>query len=299
MAGPRPWGPDVARAAGRQGADARHRVWRDPGLDGVELLLARGQRTHFARHFHQGYALGVLESGGLRFRYLGRDCLAQPGELNMVVPGEVHDGRPASDPGFGYRMLYLSPQAVARAAGALYSPDQAPDFAAGVLDNPPLAQALTSLHRALEAGETSLLERQSRLEALLCAWIARHAQGGHAQSRARQPGLTGAEPRAVRLARHYLDEHFARPVPLEELARATGLSGTHLNRQFSRALGLPPHAYQVQLRVERARALLASGSGPADAALEAGFADQSHLNRHFRRLTGVTPGAYAKIVQDR
>ena len=64
-------------------------------------------------------------------------------------------------------------------------------------------------------------------------------------------------------------------------------------------MGLAPHEYQVQLRVNRARALLESGESAAQAALDSGFADQSHLNRHFRRILGLTPGAYRKIVQDR
>ena len=268
-------------------------IWKPKGLGGVECLRAEHVGVRFARHFHEGYAVGVIESGALGFRYLGRDCVAAAGAVNMVVPGEVHDGHPASPQGFAYRMFYLDAPVVERLAGELDGQGvKIPDFPGGVIQDPQLASALRRLHLDLEAGSTTLLERQSRLSTILSAWISRHAER---KSRVRPAD----EPRAVSRAREYLRERASSPVSLEELSQASGLSGFRLNRQFSRFVGLAPHAYQVMLRVEAARALIASGRSVSDAALESGFCDQSHLTRHFRRITGLTPGAYGKIVQDR
>jgi AraC-like DNA-binding protein len=49
----------------------------------------------------------------------------------------------------------------------------------------------------------------------------------------------------------------------------------------------------IQMRVFRAKQLLAAGVPIAQAAFDTGFTDQSHLNRHFKRLVGITPGQYA------
>jgi len=68
---------------------------------------------------------------------------------------------------------------------------------------------------------------------------------------------------------------------------------------FKRALGIPPHAFQVQLRLARSQRLLRKGEPLARVAVETGFADQSHFTRSFKRLVGVTPGAYSKNVQYR
>ncbi|MCP6275069.1 helix-turn-helix domain-containing protein, partial [Klebsiella pneumoniae] len=65
-----------------------------------------------------------------------------------------------------------------------------------------------------------------------------------------------------------------------------------LTRAFKAAFGLAPHAYLVQLRLSRARRLLADGLSPAETAAALGFADQSHLGRWFRRAYGLTPAAY-------
>ena len=52
-------------------------------------------------------------------------------------------------------------------------------------------------------------------------------------------------------------------------------------------------------RVGEAKRLLEAGTAPAEAALEAGFSDQSHLTNQFKRLIGLTPGQYAAIFRER
>lgn len=69
---------------------------------------------------------------------------------------------------------------------------------------------------------------------------------------------------------------------------------SNLVRAFRGATGLPPHAYQRQLRINRAQALLRRGESPAAVAAATGFADQSHLTRTFRNALGITPAAYAR-----
>ncbi len=71
-----------------------------------------------------------------------------------------------------------------------------------------------------------------------------------------------------------------------------GLDPFALLRGFSRAYGLPPHAWVIQERVRHAQALLRTGLAPAEVAAEVGFSDQSHLTRHFKRILGFTPGSY-------
>jgi AraC family transcriptional regulator len=79
---------------------------------------------------------------------------------------------------------------------------------------------------------------------------------------------------------------------LNDIAEAVHLSPFHVARLFKQALGVSPHQYLIQVRVNSARSLLSAGSGErslAEVASAVGFADQSHLTRHFKRLLGVTP----------
>lgn len=83
---------------------------------------------------------------------------------------------------------------------------------------------------------------------------------------------------------------------LAELATLSGVSRFQLLRGFAREIGITPHAYLVQRRVRLARQLLADGQTPAQAALLAGFADQSHMTRAFVRQLGVTPSRYRAAI---
>lgn len=76
---------------------------------------------------------------------------------------------------------------------------------------------------------------------------------------------------------------------LDAMARMAGFSPWHFLRLFRRHTGLTPHAYQTDCRLRRLRALLRAGTTAAEAALAAGFSDQSHMQRIFKRHHAITP----------
>jgi len=263
-----------------------------PFLGGVEMLSASFVTHSFSRHFHEGYAIGRILRGAMRFRYLGENLVAPAGEVNLVVPGETHDGCAADGAGWAYRMFYVKPEALYEASKALSPKPFLPDFSMGVIRDPSLAACVASTHESLAAPDVSLLEKETRLLWLLAEWISRHADQ-------RRPWPTIKPERgAAGLARDYLMTHMDRDIPLEELSKAANSSPFHLVRLFTREYGLPPHAFLTQVRLDRAKELLAGKTRLADVAAATGFADQSHLTRLFKRRFGLTPGKFRKIVQN-
>ncbi|BDQ34578.1 AraC family transcriptional regulator [Pseudodesulfovibrio portus] len=263
-----------------------------PFLGGVDMLRARFVTQSFSRHFHEGFAVGCIESGAMRFNYRGASVVAAQGQVNLVVPGEAHDGHGADREGWAYRMFYLKPEALMEGARALMARPDLPHFRQGVLDDPALAGCIARTHRLLERSDVSLIEKETRLLWLLAHWISRHADETGAWPE------YGHEHHAVRRAREVIEDRFAEDMPLTELARLAGLSPFHLVRVFEKRIGVTPHGYLTQTRVERARQRLARGERIADIAAECGFSDQAHLTRLFKRQTGITPGKYRKIVQN-
>jgi AraC-like DNA-binding protein len=266
---------------------------RLPILGGVELLAARYVEQRFSRHFHEGYALGVIEDGALAFRYRGEGLVAAPGEINLTVPGEVHDGHPAADSGWAYRMFYLPQTALETAAGRLGGSQSAPYFPRAVLRDPELAREIALVHRALCEPATPLLEKETRLLGLLAAWTVRHAIDRPAEPK------TGPNRPELRRVTDYMADCLAEDIRLDDLARLAELSPFHLIRVFTGHTGLPPHAYLVAKRLERARELLGTPLRLAEVAAHAGFADQAHLTRLFKRRYGITPGAYRNFLQNK
>lgn len=97
----------------------------------------------------------------------------------------------------------------------------------------------------------------------------------------------------ARRAVAYIDANLESKLEVQGLAELASLSKSHFSRAFKRSLGLPPMAYVMLRRVERAKVLMTSTTRQlTEIALICGFADQSHLNRSFRRIIGVSPGRW-------
>jgi len=80
------------------------------------------------------------------------------------------------------------------------------------------------------------------------------------------------------------------------LEAVTGMTRYAVARDFRACLGTSPYRYLVMRRLDRARALIRSGTPLAEAALRCGFADQSHMTRQFKQAYGLSPGRYAVMA---
>ena len=100
----------------------------------------------------------------------------------------------------------------------------------------------------------------------------------------------GLSAGAMRRVREYMDVHLGESIDLSMLAGVAGLSVHHFARQFKQSIGVTPHHYLTQKRVQRAQEMLAQTDlSLAEIAYAAGFSDQGHLARHFRHMLGTTP----------
>jgi AraC-like DNA-binding protein len=126
----------------------------------------------------------------------------------------------------------------------------------------------------------------------------RHLVASHASKEsAVDESMSSSDTDLVGRAQDFLHARYTGRVTLSALAESCRLSPFQMIRAFRRVLGVPPLAYLLQFRVNRAQALLREGSGLAEVAYTCGFADQSHLTRAFKRVVGVPPGQYARSVR--
>jgi AraC-like DNA-binding protein len=264
--------------------------WQSQELGSPLESLTATYITHaFGRHTHEGFAIGVIERGAETFYYRGSIHIASAGSIVVVSPDELHTGQSATDYGWSYRMIYPAADLLARIASELAGcPRGIPYFTSPIFFDDAVFVALRAAHIALEQSH-SALERETRLMEALAMLIRRHAEDRPPLA---QPGLAH---HALRQAQDYLRAHFAEDISLEHLARLVYLSPFHLSRLFREQLGLPPHTYLNQIRVNRAKNLLNAGLSLTDVAYTVGFADQSHLTKAFKRVVGIPPGQYRKI----
>jgi AraC-like DNA-binding protein len=89
------------------------------------------------------------------------------------------------------------------------------------------------------------------------------------------------------------------PAPtIEDLAREVRISPFHFIRQFEAVFGVTPHQYRIQVRLDRAKELLASGQlSVTDVCMEVGFSSLGSFSTLFTRRFGETPSAYRRRVR--
>ena len=259
------------------------RLWRVPLLPGTDILQATYVRQAFRPHAHEEYAIGIIERGAQSVRFGSSRQIFAAGTLALINPGEVHTGQAQTTRGWAYRMLYPPVETVRAILGS----QPQPVFRTASVDDSALYQRFLAPHVALERGGEAL-ELGSRWQVFLTTLAGRHAEQGH------RPVPLHHELGAVRRAQQILQACAVHgsALTLSTLDEQAGLPPLRLLRAFKAAAGLPPHAYQTQLRLQRARTLLAAGLPAAKVALAVGFYDQSHLGRFFRATYGVTPGQY-------
>lgn len=259
---------------------------RSRAVSDVELLVAHHSARRW-RVFHEHYVVCPCTKANTDYRYRGKVHALNSGDYMLMEPGEMHVNLAVRQPA-DFTALFVSPSAILNAAREL-GIAVTPHFRLPLANNPAFFRALQEFQASLERGETAL-EQQSRFAVCLRSLLDRYTE------RAPPMHRPLAEHHALARAQSYLRERFAEPICLDELAVAAGLSRFHLLRTFARRYGLPPHAYQIALRIARARRLLQQDVSPAVAASDVGFADQSHFTRHFRRILGVPPALYARAM---
>lgn len=254
-----------------------------------DALRAVDFARRFPPHFHDTFAIGVIESGAARIRTRRGEWVARAGSILAFAPGEIHSAVPLAATGWSYRMIYPSAEVV-RVAG-VGPAEPATSFRAPVLDDDRLGRELLRAQSPLMDGADGP-SVEGRLLGALRRLLARHAADGQGGDHARR-----LEAELVERARTYLHAHLAEPLRLATVADVCGVNSFRLIRMFGRVLGVSPYAYLVQLRVNRAQALLRDAASVAEAACACGFADQSHLTRTFKRVVGVPPGQYVRSVR--
>jgi AraC-like DNA-binding protein len=249
-------------------------------VPGIELMTLVSNH-HFPRHSHDQFGIGVMAFGAQR-SWSGVGLVsASAGDVIMANPGEMHDGVPLDSNARRWRMIYIDPVLLAReveeeTVGPI-------EIVHPVARDPLLARHFARLFACLTAPQSDRLAREENLLRSLMHILRRHGLA--------RPSSSGPSPYVAKaIAR--LDSAPETSVSLAELAALSGVSRFQLLRGFARQVGITPHAYLVQRRVRLARQLLANGQTAVQAAIQAGFADQSHMTRVFVRQLGITPSRY-------
>jgi AraC-like DNA-binding protein/mannose-6-phosphate isomerase-like protein (cupin superfamily) len=124
----------------------------------------------------------------------------------------------------------------------------------------------------------------------LLIFLAREYAAGQGMRAAVVESGHGAHDRTVAMAVRYIDEQFADPIRVDELASSFFLSPGRFTEVFRSVMGCAPRDYLKHVRIEHAKTLVATtGLSVTEIAARCGYPDPAHFTRQFRECTGMSP----------
>lgn len=134
------------------------------------------------------------------------------------------------------------------------------------------------------------------LSAALGVYVMRNYSNLLPASQAPPPARGTLDGRRLARVLAFIDAQLDRDLTLEELAREACLSPFHFARSFKAAMGVSPHRYLLQRRLDRAKALLRAGAlSTTEVALTCGFSSPAHFASSFKSATGITPSLFRRL----
>lgn len=229
--------------------------------DGMELIFCKGTALSYPLHNHISVlTAGLVLHGTLIFTADGAARVCEAGACFLAPPYLPHQIE-ASEP---YTLLTVCiPKRCLQT------------------DSQDVLRA--KLCRLITGSGVPLKDEQAaRLSEAIAAFRAAPARPG---------------PSWVEQARARLEQCPEEALRVTDLARAEYISPYYFIRCFRQYVGLTPHQFQTQNRVRMGQRLLRMRASSTEAALAAGFCDQSHFIRQFERQVRLTPTAYQRACR--
>lgn len=271
----------------------------------IQRFISRSQFTvrhtasevcAFESHAHAAYTVTALLAGRLIATIGDETFELSSGETTLTNVGQNHSARGAQ---VEFVSIGLSPALMNEMVTeiGLTRTTANINFRLASVTDPTITKMANEIAAEVadvQLGRAAMLDVQVRrlaIHLLRCHLTVR-------QSDQIELSRAGPVDRRLRRAIEFMHDNFGRELALEEIASAAYLSEYHFARLFKQITGVTPHVYLANVRLERARKLLADTALPiSQIASMVGYQSQSHFSKMFRSVTGITPRAYREAAR--
>ncbi|WP_428024541.1 AraC family transcriptional regulator [Arcobacter sp.] len=258
------------------------KIFKDKKLPFLELRYSNSNK-HYKKHFHDTFSLGINEQG--LSVYTNNDkvyTLDDSSGLSIVNPYAVHSCNSCTEVLNIYYMLYLD---IAWCRDIQKSiDDRVSDFVnipVDILDDKAFYNEYLSLCKFLFS-DNHILDKEDVLIDFFIRFFSLFLD------KSEVPTINKEYDEIVL----FLQKNYKENISIEELSKIFNLNPYYIIRLFKSKINLTPHAFLINLKINRAKELLQEGTSIVDTALECGFFDQSHFHKNFVKIVATTPKEY-------
>ncbi|MFT5699517.1 MAG: AraC-like DNA-binding protein [Desulforhopalus sp.] len=257
--------------------------FKDKRMPFAECRYSRSSMRQFKSHMHKTFSIGGVDSGEVVYSVAGERKSLTVGALALINPEVLHSCNSVGENERSYYMLYLDVDWCLQVQRAIWNVSTFNNVTAIRLDGQDYYQEYIKTMKLLMAKGAHLLNKEHQLVEFVTK-IFTHACNPETPLPVVSQGIEELKEK--------LGSNLRADLTLNSIANGMAVNPYTLLRRFKKIVGLTPHAYRMNCRIEKAKICLQQGIDIAETALECGFFDQSHLHRHFKAMSTVTPQEY-------
>ena len=247
----------------------------------VELRYSNSN-AHYKKHFHDTFSLGVNKKGLSTYFNNESFYTLDKNMISIINPKAVHSCNSCNDELNEYYMLYLDTK-WCRNIQKIINKDlkEFVTIPVDILEDKRLYMKYINLCEFLFE-DNYLLDKEDALYSFFLSFFSLFLDEKTEEAR----------DKSFEEILEYLEQNFKENISIDELSKKFDLNPFYIIRLFKTQINMTPHAYMINLKINKAKEILKKNTSIVDTALECGFFDQSHFHKNFLKIVACTPNEY-------
>lgn len=257
------------------------KIFIDEKLPFVELRYSNSN-AHYKKHFHETFSIGVNKEGVSIYTNSDKQYTLDKNMLSIINPNVVHSCNSCTEVLNIFYMMYLDPIWCKNIQNIINEDiDTFINVPVDILEDEKIYYEYLALCEYLFSNSSSL-EKEDELINFFMKFFSLYLEKNE---------KIIVDENFEKIV-SFLDKNYKENISLEELSKIFELNSFYIIRLFKSQMNMTPHAYLLNVKINKAKQLLQKGYSIVDTALECGFFDQSHFHRNFLKIVATTPKEY-------
>jgi len=273
----------------------KERFFKEAALPFIECRYSQNSGRHYKAHMHSTFSIGAIDNGKVLYNVSGQEALLEKNALAVINPDTLHYCNPLQETQRSYYMLYLDKAWCTKLQQSFFTTTDFIPSDQILLKDKILYDEYINLMQCYMQN-LFLLEKEQMVVSFLHKFfsvvIKENGQVNKPIIKQVPDQDINKVLNNVHTLKSILSSRLNEDITLNYFAQNHLINPYTLLRSFKAEVGVTPHVYRMNYRIDKAKKLLQQQAAIADVVFECGFFDQSHFHRYFKSFTTVTPKEY-------